>query len=173
MKCKTLAYAVSLAALLGLGPAAAAGDGNRIEGTWINDVKIVLCQSPQIVVAQFQTLTTYMRGGALIEGAGGTTPPAVWRSASHGIWERIGGDAIQIYFRHHAFDGLGRLVRIVEVENELTLVLGDNPLTAGVVEPYYLSGTGTNRMTNLDPTTGAVTSVTQGCNRADSRPILF
>jgi hypothetical protein len=42
-----------------------------------------------------------------------------------------------------------------------------------VVEPYYLSGPGTNTITNLNPADGSVISVTEGCNEATSRPILF
>ena len=170
--------AAPLAALFAALPAvlpsmAQAYGGDRLEGTWINDVKIVACQSPQTVLAAFQSMTTYLRGGMVIEGGGPSTPPpAVSRSAGHGIWERTDGHTIQVWFRSHAFDSLGRLVRISEVSSTPTLVMGDNPATVEV-EPYHLAGWGTNRITNIDGATGAVTSVVQGCNYASSRPVLF
>jgi len=70
-------------------------------------------------------------------------------------------------------DNLGRLVRIIEVTSLPTLVQGDNPETPDVVEPYSLSGDGTNTITNINPVDGSVVSVTQGCNEATSRPVLF
>jgi len=51
--------------------------------------------------------------------------------------------------------------------------VGDNPENPDVVEPYYSSGDGTNTITNLNPVDGSVVSVTQGCNEATSRPVLF
>lgn len=168
----------ALAAIFAALPAAlpctaGASGGDRFEGTWINDVKIVSCQSPQTVLAAFQSLTTYSRDGTLIEGGGAAAPPpGVSRSAGHGIWERTGGHTFQVWFRSHALDGLGRLVRITEVSSQPTLVMGDNPGTAEV-EPYHLVGWGTNKITNIDAATGAVTSVVQGCNYAASRPVLF
>jgi hypothetical protein len=57
--------------LLGPGAWAHADGGSRLEGTWINDVKIVTCPSvPHAVLAAFQSMSTYMRGGVLIEGGG-------------------------------------------------------------------------------------------------------
>jgi hypothetical protein len=42
------------------------------------------------------------------------------------------------------------------------------------VEPYYLSGEGTNKITNINPVDGTVIEpVTEGCNEATSRPTLF
>lgn len=167
------AILITLTMHLALPSSAWAGGGSRIEGTWINDVKIVLCQSPQTVLAAFQSMTSYLRGGVVIEGGGAATPPpGVSRSAGHGLWERTGRNTLQVQFRAHTLDALGRLVRITEVSTQPTLIVGDNPQTAEV-EPYYLAGFGTNRITNLDPATGAVISVTQGCNYATSRPVLF
>lgn len=159
-----------LAALPGL---AWATGGEPIEGAWINDVKIVSCAAPQTVLAAFQSMTTYLRGGTLIEGgAPAAPPPAVSRSAGHGIWERTGRHTIQVFFRSHSFDALGRLVRITEVTSNPTLTPGDDPTTVPV-ERVHLAGWGTNKITNLDPATGAVVSVTQGCNYATSRPLRF
>lgn len=53
------------------------------------------------------------------------------------------------------------------------LVHGDNPETPDVVEPNYLRGTGTNRITNLNPADGTVINVTEGCNKSTSAPFLF
>jgi hypothetical protein len=118
-------------------------------------------------------MTTYMRGGILIEGGGpATPPPAVSRSAGHGIWERTGPHTFRIFFRAHSFDNLGRLVRITEVESHPRLIEGDNPETPDDLEPYYLSGEGTNRITNINPDTGEA-MVTEVCNEATSRPVLF
>jgi hypothetical protein len=41
------------------------------------------------------------------------------------------------------------------------------------VEPYYLKGTGTNRITNLNPADGSVINVIEGCNESTSAPVLF
>lgn len=159
--------------LLALQPSAHANGNSRIEGTWINTVKIVSCASPQTVLAAFQSMTTYYRDGTLIEGGGpATPPPGASRSAGHGIWERAGRHSIQAYFRSHTFDSLGRLVRITEVTTTPTLTQGDDPTTT-VVEPYYLAGWGTNKVTNVDPVSGSVVSVTEGCNYVASRPVLF
>lgn len=153
-------------------PLQALADGIGIEGTWINEVKIVSCASPHTVLAAFQSMTTYLRGGVLIEGgAPATPPPGVSRSAGHGVWQRTGQQAIQSHFRSHSFDSLGRLVRITEVMSHPTLTLGDDPYTVPV-ERYYLAGWGTNKITNLDPATGAVISNVQGCNYSTSRPML-
>ncbi|HSV46081.1 MAG TPA: hypothetical protein VLJ58_09845, partial [Ramlibacter sp.] len=170
-KLSALAAAIVVGAL---GPASGAGarDYPTIEGTWINDVKIVTCPpAPHAVIASFQSMTTYMRGGILIEGgAPATPPPGVSRSAGHGIWERVEGRAphharfdrsgrllpaaggeIRALIRGHSFDAQGRLVRVIEVLTQPTLFRGDNPGTPDIAEPYYLSGDGTNRITNYDP----------------------
>ncbi len=115
-----------------------------------------------------------MRGGILVEGGGpATPPPAVSRSAGHGIWERTSGQTFRVFFRIHSFDILGRLVRISEVTSHPSLIEGDNPDTPGVLEPYYLSGKGANKITNINPVDGTVINVTEGCNEATSRPVLF
>ena len=168
-------FGISLA-LLALPVASAFADSGEhgIEGTWINEVSIVNCAMPQIVFAKVTSMTTFQRGGTVIESGGpATPPPAVSRSAGLGVWERTGHYEYQAVFRSHSFDALGRLVRITEVATAPTLMLGDNPATQSVVEPYYLSGWGTNGITNIDPVTGTVTSVTEGCNYATSSPMLL
>jgi hypothetical protein len=160
---------------LGLGAATRAEAGPTLEGTWLNDVKIVTCPpAPHAVIATFQSMSTYMRGGLLIEGGGpATPPPAVSRSAGQGIWEGAGDRTFRVFFRSHYFDNLGRLVRIIEVTSHPSLIKGDNPETPDVLEPYYLSGPGTNKVTNINPVDGTVINVTEGCNEATSRPLLF
>jgi hypothetical protein len=114
---------------LGLGAAANAEAGPTFEGAWLNDVKIVTCPpAPHAVIATFQSMTTYMHGGVLMEG-GGPATPAVSRSAGQGIWERAGHRTFRAFFRSHFFDNLGRLVRIVEVTSHPSLIKGDNPET--------------------------------------------
>lgn len=168
-----VAPSIAWTLLLALQPQAQANGNGRIEGAWISTVKILSCASPQTVLAAFQSMTTYHRDGTLIEGGGAATPPpGVSRSAGHGIRERTGRHSIQATFRSHTFDSLGRLVRITEVTSTPTLTKGDDPTTA-VVEPYYLAGWGTNKISNVDPVSGAVVSVTEGCNHATSRPVLF
>jgi len=158
---------------LGLGAAANAEAGPTFEGAWLNDVKIVTCPpAPHAVIATFQSMTTYMHGGVLMEG-GGPATPAVSRSAGQGIWERAGHRTFRAFFRSHFFDNLGRLVRIVEVTSPPSLIKGDNPETPDALEPYYLSGPGTNKITNINPIDGTVINVTEGCNEATSRPLLF
>jgi hypothetical protein len=165
-----LALAVLLTLLVG---SAGANDG-KLEGTWLNEVKIVTCPpAPFAVIAAFPSMSTYMRGGILIEGGGPPTPPpAVSRSAGHGIWERTDHRTFRIFFRYHGFDNLGRRVRIVEPTVDQSIINGDNPETPDVVEPYYLSAKGTTKITNINPVDGTVI-VTQGCVEAISRPILF
>lgn len=153
------------------GPEAQA-EGGGIEGTWLNAVKIVSCDDSDVVFAAFESMTTYMRGGTLIEG-GAPPSPAVSRSAGHGIWERTGGNTFSVFFRAYNFDDLGRLVSIVEVTTHPSFIKGDNPETPDDVEPYYLSGEGTNKITNINPDDGMMGNVTAGCNEATSRPILF
>jgi hypothetical protein len=169
----TLAVMLALMVTHGLvfGPEARA-EGGGIEGTWLNTVKIVRCDDSDAVLATFESMTTYMRGGTLIEG-GSPSFPAVSRSAGHGIWERTGGDTFLVFFRFHSFDNLGRLVSIVEVTSINELIKGDNPETPDDVEPYYLSGEGTNRIMNLNPVDGTVSNVTEGCNEATLRPVLL
>ncbi len=96
----------------------------------------------------------------------------MWRSAGFGIWKKKSAHRIVQFFRLHSFDGLGRLVSITEVTSRTTLVDGDNPDTPNL-EPYYLKGTGTNRITNLNPADGSVINVTEGCNESTSAPVLF
>ena len=174
MERKTLA-SLAVAALLAPHALPSAAQGaDRFEGSWINDVKIVSCENPNVVLAAFTSMTSYLRGGVVIEGgAPSTPPPAVSRSAGHGVWKREGHKTLHAWIRSHSFDAVGRLVRITEVSTAPVLTNGDNPYTPGVVEPYYLAGWGTNRITNLDPATGAVLSVTEGCNYAASRPVRF
>jgi len=153
--------------------AAAHAAGGGIEGTWLGTVNIVSCPDPDVVFATFESMTTYMRGGILIEG-GNPPSPAVSRSAGHGIWERTGHHTFRSFFRFHSFDEEGRRVSIVEVTGHPRLIKGDNPETPDVLEPYYLSGKGnTNRITNLDPITGEVIEVIEGCSEATHRPVLF
>ena len=161
--------------VLGFGPATQEEGRGKLEGTWLNEVKIVTCApAPFAVIATVQSMTTYMRGGILVEGGGpATPPPAVSRSAGHGIWERTGQHTFRVFFRAHFFDNLGRRVRITEVTTHPSLIKGDNPETPDVLEPYYLSGDGTNKITNLNPDNGTVINVIEGCNEATSRPVLF
>jgi hypothetical protein len=171
----TLAVMLTLVVAQGLvfSPEAQAGGGRGLEGTWLNEVKVWLnpepskpCPPPPQNPVTAQSMTTYMRGGILIEGG---AP----RSAGHGIWERTGDHTFRLFFRAHSFDSDGHLVRITEVESHPKLIQGDNPETPDVVEPYYLSGEGTNRVTNLNPVNGSVINVTHGCNEATSRPFFF
>lgn len=166
-----MALAIMLTLLVG---SVRAGD-SKCEGTWLNEVNIVTCPpAPPAVIATVQTMITYMRGGILVEGGGPSTPPpAVSRSAGHGIWERTSGDTFRVFFRFHSFDNLGRRVRISEVTTNPSFIKGDNPETPDVLEPYYLSGDGTNKVTNLNPVDGTVINVTEGCNEATSQPVLF
>jgi hypothetical protein len=175
----TLAVMLALVVTHGLvlGPEARAQDDKDVlEGTWLNTVKIVNCDDRDIVFTTFNSMTTYMRGGTLIEGGappgGSPDGPPVSRSAGQGIWERMGDSTYRAFFRIHYFNSAGRLVSITEVKTNPSFIDGDNPDTPEV-EPYYLSGEGTNRIMNLDPDNGMVISVTEGCNDATSRPILF
>ncbi len=146
--------ALAGACVLGFGPAVQA-DGlessaaARFEGTWVNDVEIVACApAPPVVFVAFQSMITHIPGGTVIEGgAPAGAPPAVTRSAGHGIWQRTGGHTFLVIFRFHVFDALGRLVSIAEVTSRPRLVRGDNPATPDVIEPYFLRGTGSNRIT--------------------------
>ena len=172
----TLAGMLTLpsASVLGAGPAAEPEGRGRLEGTWLNEIKIVTCApAPFRVIATGESMTTYMRGGTLIEGGASAPAPFVSRSAGHGIWERTSGHSFLLFFRFDSFDGLGRRVRVTEVTSRPTLIKGDNPETTDFVEPYYLSGDGTNKVTNLNPVDGTVINVFRGCNKATSRPILF
>jgi hypothetical protein len=162
------------ATVRGVGPAAQDQGAGKFEGTWLNAVQIVTCPpAPFAVIAAFESMQTYMRGGILSEGGGPPTPPpAVSRSAGHGIWERTGRHTLLQFFRSHSFDSLGRRVRVTEVTGVLRLIRGDNPDTPDV-EPYYLRGNGTNKITNLNPFDGSVIGVTEGCNKVTSAPFLF
>ena len=106
-----LAVMLTLGVASGLvaGPKAQAGDGRGLEGTWLNTVKIVTCPpAPHAVIATIQSMTTYIRGGILLEGGPpATPPPAVSRSAGHGIWERTSPYTFRVFFRAHSFDNLG------------------------------------------------------------------
>ncbi len=154
------------------GPEAHAGGGRGLEGTWLNKVKIVDCDNRNIVFATFESMTTFMRGGTLLEGGAPFFSPAVSHSAGHGLWERTSGHTFRVFFRSHFFDKDGRLVSTIEVESHPELIKGDNPETGDVIEPYYHSGEGTNRIRNFNPD-GTLINVTHGCNKAASRPFFF
>jgi filamentous hemagglutinin family protein len=137
-------------------------EGGGLEGTWLNDVKIVTCSpAPPAVIATFQSMITYMRGGVLIESGSPTFPTAVSRSPSHGIWKPTSGHSFHVFFRFHTFDNLGRLNSIVEVTTDPSLINGE------------LSGNGTNKITIVNPVDGTVIGVTEGCNEATSRRFSF
>src|SRR6267142_2418781 len=135
----TIAVMLTLAGVTvqGFGPTQDEGRG-KLEGAWLNEVKIVTCPpAPFAVIATLQSMTTFMRGGILSEGGGPPAPPpAVSRSAGHGIWERTGRHTFLVFFRSHSFDNLGRRVRITEVTTHPRLIQGDNPDTPDFVEPY-------------------------------------
>jgi hypothetical protein len=172
----TLAAMITLASasILGVGRTAEEAGHGRLEGTWFNDITIVTCApAPFAVIATSQSMTTYISGGGLIEGGAAAPAPFASRSAGHGVWERSGSNSFILFFRFDSFDSLGRRIRVTEVTSRPTLIRGDNPDTTDIVEPYYLSGGGTNRVTNLNPVDGTVISVFNGCNHATSRPILF
>ena len=140
----------------------AEGEGGGIEGTWLNDVKIVTCApAPPAVIATFSSMITYMRGGVLTEAGSPTFPTAASRSSSHGIWKPVSGHAFKVFFRFHTFDDLGRLNSIVEVTTNPSLINGE------------LTGTGTNKITNLNPVDGSVLNVIEGCNEATPRRFSF
>ena len=166
---------LALAVLFTILGGSVGADDSTFEGTWLNEVNIVTCPpAPHAVLATFESMTTYIGGGIVIEGGGpATPPPAISRSAGHGIWERTDDRTFRVFFRAHSLDNLGRLVRITEVITRPRLIKGDNPDTPDVLEPYYLSGEGTNRITNLDPVDGTVIDVTEECNEATSRPLIF
>src|SRR5262245_18047035 len=103
-------------------PEAQAGGGRGLEGSWLNEVNIVSCDDWDVVFTTFESMTTYMRGGILIEGGAS-------HSAGHGIWERTGAHTFRLFFRRHNFDQGGRRVSIVEVISEPELIKGDNPET--------------------------------------------
>ena len=143
-------------------PGKAEGEGGGIEGTWLNEVKIVTCPpSAPAVIATFPSMITYMRGGVLTEDGSPTFPTAVSRSGGHGIWKPASGHSFRVFFRFHTFDDLGRLNSIVEVTSNPSLVNGE------------LTGPGTNKTTNLNPVDGTVLNVTEGCNEATSRRFSF
>jgi len=177
ISCMTLIGVLTLAGatVLGGGPATHEDGSGTLEGTWLNQVQIVTCApAPFAVIATFESMHTFLRDGSQLEGGGPPAPPpAVSRSAGHGIWERTGRRSFSQFFRYHSFDSLGRRVRITEVTGRLKLVEGDNPDTPAVVEPYYLKGKGTNKITNLNPVDGTVIGVTEGCNEVTSVPFLF
>ena len=136
--------------------------GGGIEGTWLNEVKIVACPpAPPVVFTTFPSMITYIRGGTVIEGGSPSEPPAVTRSSGHGIWKPAPGHSFHVFFRFHSFDNSGRLVSITEVTTDPSFVNGD------------LVGGGTNKTTNLNPVDGSVTNVTEGCNEATSRRLSF
>ena len=173
----TLAGLLTLAGVgtLGFAPAAQEERGAKsLEGTWINEVKAGTCPpAPPMVLARFQSMTTYMRGGTLIESGPSGGPPALSRSAGHGIWKHTGHHRYRAFFRFHSFDNLGRFVRITEATIHPRLIGGDNPETPDVIEPYYLRGAGTSKITNINPDDGTVITVTEGCTEVASRPVLF
>ena len=137
-------------------------EGGGIEGTWLNEVKIVACPpAPPVVFTTFPSMITYIRGGTVIEGGSPSEPPAVTRSSGHGIWKPAPGHSFHVFFRFHSFDNSGRLVSITEVTTDPSFVNGD------------LVGGGTNRTTNLNPVDGSVINVTEGCNEATSRRLSF
>jgi hypothetical protein len=159
----------------GFEPATQDDGRGQLEGTWLMEVKIVTCAPvPFAVIASFQSMQTFMRGGIQLEGGGPPAPPpAVSRSAGHGIWEHTSRHTFLQFFRSHSFDNLGRRVRVTEVTGHLKVIQGDNPETPDSVEPYYLSGDGTNKITNLNPVDGSVIGVTEGCNKVTGAPFLF
>lgn len=56
--------------VLGFGPAAQEEGRGNLEGTWLNEVKIVTCPpAPFAVIATLQSMHTIMRGGILLEAA--------------------------------------------------------------------------------------------------------
>lgn len=137
-------------------------EGAGLEGTWINEVRIVACPpAPPAVFATFPSMITYMRGGTLIEDGSPSYPSAASRSSGHGIWTPTRGHSFHVFFRFHSFDNLGRLVSITEVTSDPSFVNSE------------LVGNGTNKITNLNPVDGTVINVTEGCNEATSRRFSF
>jgi hypothetical protein len=136
--------------------------GGGLEGTWLNEVKIVACPpSPPAVFATFPSMITYLRGGTVIEDGSPSYPSAVSRSSGHGIWTPTRGHSFHVFFRFHSFDNRGRLVSITEVTSDPSFVSGD------------LVGNGTNKITNFNPDDGTVINTTEGCNEATSRRLSF
>ena len=144
-------------------PVKAQGEGGGgLEGTWLNDVRIVACPpGPPVVFATFQSMTTFMRGGVAIEDGSPPAPGGVSRSTGHGIWKPTSEHSFHEFFRFHTFDEHGRLNSIVEVTSDPSLKNGE------------LSGSGTNTITVINPDDGTVVNVTRGCNEATSRRFTF
>lgn len=90
----------ALAVLGALGAAAHENDDRyfrplpRIEGVWLAQVSVTDCTNPSTtLLGPFPSLLTFHTDGTVAETA--PAPPNSQRSASHGLWHRVGRNAFE------------------------------------------------------------------------------
>jgi len=123
--------------VLGFGTEARAEGGRKLEGTWLIETTLVNCATGDplpITGNPFPTVHTYLRGGTVLDiGASPPRPPAVTRSAAHGIWERTGYQTFRERFRSFGFDAAGVHVSTVAVTFERSLIQGKHAETDDII----------------------------------------
>jgi hypothetical protein len=136
---------------------ARAGDGGKLEGTWLIEATRVDCATRVPLPGPgnpFPALHTYMRGGTMLDSGAGSPPPlAVTRSTAHGIWEHTGGQTFRVRFRFFNFNAAGVHVSTNEVTVERSLIKGNHAETDEII------GVGTAKL--FDP---AGNLLREGCN---------
>jgi hypothetical protein len=104
-----------------LGAAQSEG-GNTLEGTWQPQVTVRNCQTGAVIFT-FQGLTTFLRGGEMLETANATSPAL--RSPGHGFWRGNNGQGYTFAFMFFRFNPDGTYAGIQKVRG--TIKLGNNP----------------------------------------------
>ncbi len=118
------------------------GSGGRharqLEGTWVADITFRNCQTGD-PIRTFAAMSTYMRGGTMIESGLGQVP--LTRTAGHGIWDHDTGRHFTASFRFFRFnaDGTYGGFNIVRKEVELDSI-GSSYSATWVAQGFNTAG---------------------------------
>ncbi len=116
------------------------GQNRTIVGVWQVVVTPRNCATGMPVAPEFQSLTTYNKGGTYAEFAGGGNP--ILRSPGHGVWQRTNGwRSYSLKFLFLRFNASGVFIGKQRVTQTVELgASGDQSTSSGTVEVLDLNG---------------------------------
>ena len=98
------------------------GEAKKLEGTWVVDVTLRNCQTGD-AIRSFQGLTTFVRGGQMLETANASSPAL--RSPGHGTWRGSHGQRYTSAFMFFRFNPDGTYAGTQKVTGNAEI--GENP----------------------------------------------
>jgi hypothetical protein len=104
----------------------------RLEGTWLMQVTIRDCQTGDSgdPIISIQSLTTYVRGGTLLETSNAVSPAL--RSTGQGVWRHKGGRRYAAKFMFFRFNPDGSFAGTTRITQDMELSRGGEELNVTI-----------------------------------------